>query len=175
MSDERILPFPRGSTYKDGSTLTMTSTTADSILGREFKTTDDDGRDLVLRAVRADAALSNIGNKCVEYTAGYTGTNVAGIAETAGAVCSPVDPKYATTDDIAQYDIIYVVERGYCDILPQSDVSAGDPVSCYSDGTCKRATAGQYIIGIAQESYSDDATPVKVYVNGDLHPADKSA
>lgn len=174
-STEYALPFQRGSTYKDGSTLTLTSSTGEAIVGRVYKTVDSDGKDLWLRAVRADAALTDIGGNCVEYTAGYTGTNVAAISDTAGAVCSPVDDAYASTFDVAQYDIFYVVERGYCDLLPESDVDAGDAVSCYTNGNVKQTTAGQYVVGIAQESYSDATTNVKVFVTGNLTPSDPAS
>ena len=100
---------------------------------------------------------------------------MAGIADTAGAVCSPVDDEYAATFDVDQYDIFYVVERGFCDLLPESDVDAGDAVACYTNGNVKQATAGQYIVGIAQESYSDATTDVKVYVTGGLHPTDPAS
>lgn len=174
-STEYALPFRRGSTYKDGSSLTMSATVGEAIVGRVYKTTDSDGKDLWLRAVRADAALTNIGGNCVEYTTGYTGTNVASIADTAGAVCSPVDDAYASTDDIEQYDIFYVVDKGFVDVFAESDVDAGDAVACYTDGDVKQATAGQYVIGIAQESYAAASTAVKILVTGDLTPSDPSS
>jgi hypothetical protein len=171
---DRGLPFPRGSTYSDHALVTMTSTYAQHLLGKVFSTTDSNGRELKLRCVRADANLTNIGGNCVEYTSGYTGTNVAGISDTAGAVCSAVDDAYDSTFDVSQYDIFYVVASGYCDLLPESDVDAGDPVTCYTNGNIKQATAGQHIVGIAQESYSDETTTVSVLITNDLNPSDPS-
>ena len=172
---ERVLPFRRGSVYSDGSTLTMSATVAESILGRIYKTTDSDGKDLYLRAVRADAALTNIGGHCVEYTAGYTGTNVAGIADTAGAIGSAVDDAYASTFDVAQYDIFYVVEEGYCELFAESDVAAGDPVMLYSNGHVASTTAGSYSLGTAQEAYASTSATVKVYIGSALKPSDAAS
>ena len=172
-STEYSLPFRRGSTYKDGSTLTMSATVGESIVGRVYKTTDDDGKDLWLRAVRADAALTNIGGKCVAYTAGYTGQNVSALATSSGEVCSPVDQAYSITFDVTQYDIFYVVDAGYVDCAPESDVSAGDPVMVHTNSNVITATSGKYIIGIAQETYASASTNLKkVLVNGTLKPSD---
>ncbi len=174
-STQFALPFRRGSTFKDGSTLTLASDTAESILGTVYETRDSNHRALFLRVVRADAALSNIGGNCVEYTSGKLGTNVAGIADTAGAIASPVDDEYSTTFDVDQYDLFYVVDRGFVDVIPESDVAAGDDVAVYTNGNVKQATADQYVIGQAQESYSDATTAVKIYVSGNLHKGDPSS
>ena len=174
-STQFALPFRRGSTYKDGSDLTLASDTAESILGTVYETRDSDHRPLFLRVVRADAALTNIGGKCVEYTSALLGTNASTLCDTAGAIVSPVDDAYASTYDIAIYDLFYVVEKGFVDVLMESDVDAGDPVAAYTNGGVKQATADQYVIGIAQEDYVDATTASRVYVNGNLYHGDPSA
>ena len=173
-STQFALPFRRGSTYKDGSNMTLASDTAESILGTVYETRDSLFRPLLLRVVRADAALTNIGGKCVEYTSALLGTNASEVANTAGAIVSPVDDAYASTFDVDQYDLFYVVEKGFVDVLMQSDVDINDPVAVYTNGGVAEATADQYVIGMAQEDYVDATTASRIYVNGDLYHGDPS-
>jgi len=174
-STEYSLPFRRGSTYKDGSDLTLSSTVGEAIVGRVYKTVDDDGKDLWLRAVRADAALTDVGGKAVSYTSGNLGKNVDALCNSSGEICSIVDDAYATTDDIEQYDIFYVVEEGDVDAAAESDVNAaGVAVMGYATSdSVTTATAGLYIVGVSNEAVS--AGICSIHVTGGLKPSDPAS
>lgn len=174
-STEYALPFRRGSTYKDGSTLTLSSTVGEAIVGRVYKTTDSNGKDLWLRAVRADAALTNVGGKPVSYTSGALGKNVDALTDADGEICSIVDDAYATTFDVEQYDIFYVVEQGDVDAACETDVNAaGINLMCDASGdNIKTATAGYYIVAVSNEAVSDGIANVHVF--GGLKPSDPAS
>jgi hypothetical protein len=177
MYTDATLPFPRGSTYKDNGELALSSNTTcgAGIVGRLFETTDSSGRPLVLRAVRADAALSDIGRNCVSYTAAKVGFNADALCASAGVVASIVDDAYPTTFDVAAYDIFYVVEEGYVLCTAETDVAAGGAVAAYTNGNVKLATAGQYVIGIATENDgTTTASCATIQVSGGLKLSDAS-
>jgi hypothetical protein len=156
MYTDATLPFPRGSTYKDGGNLVLADNTTcgAGIVGRLFETTDSSGRPLVLRAVRADAALTDVGGTVVRYTAAKTGSNIAGTSTGSGEISSIVDDAYPSTYDIAAYDVFYVVEEGYVVALSESSATtAGTKVMANgSGGSVAALTAGLYCIGIATET-----------------------
>lgn len=172
---ETVLPFPRGQTYGDGGALTMASTTGEAIVGRVFRTTDSSNRDLWLRAVRADAALTNVGGKTVSYTSGKIGRNVDALANSDGEVSSIIDSAYATTKDITQYDIFYVVEQGFVDASCETTVNAAG-ISVMADSSsdnCNNATAGSYVIGVSTEAVSSGIA--EIHVLGGLKPSDPAS
>lgn len=168
------LPFPRGQTYGDG-TLTLTSSIGEHLLGRVYKTTDSSGRDLWLRVVRADSALTNVGGKTVSYTSGKVGKNVDALTNAAGEIASIVDDEYATTYDISQYDLFYVVEEGDVDAAADSTVNAaGQAVMAEGSGDdVIVATAGSFVIGVSNEAVADGIS--SIHVGGNLKPSDAAS
>jgi hypothetical protein len=180
MYADATLPFPRGTTYKDDGNLVLSDNTTcgAGVVGRLFETTDSSGRPLVLRAVRADAALTNIGFQTVSYTAGKIGMNVDALCNADGEVASIVDDAYPATYDIAQYDVFYVVEEGFVKVLAESDVSAAG-VKVEADAgnnSVQAATADHYVIGVATEAVSATATGyATIHVLGGLKPGDPAS
>lgn len=177
MWTDATLPFPRGTTYKDDGNLVLADNTTcgAGVVGRLCETTDSSGRPLVLRVVRADAALTNIGRKCVSYTAAKIGFNADALCVSAGVVASIVDDAYPTTFDVAAYDLFYVVEEGYVLALAETDVAAGAVVAAYTNSKVKLATAGQYIIGTATENDgTTTASCATIHVSGGLKLSDVS-
>jgi hypothetical protein len=189
MYTDATLPFPRGSTYKDHGELTLSSNTTcgAGVVGRLFETTDKFGRPLVLRAVRADAALTDIGFQCVSYTAGKIGTNVDALCNADGEVASIVDDAYPDHFDVAAYDIFYVVEEGHVIALAETDVAVGSGVAGYaSTNAVKLLTADKYCIGTADcddgdTTYAVDGVSAgvtsgyaSINVTGNLKVPDKS-
>ena len=168
----KCLPWPRGETMNESGWLTLTSTTLDEVLGLIFETTDDNGRELKLRVVRADAALTDVGRKAVSYTAGKVGRNVDALCDTDGEICSIVDDAYATTKDIAQYDAFYVVEEGDVLAIAESAVNAAGVkvMGKASADDVTVATAGSYIIGFANDAVSSGSA--SIHVCGGLKPSD---
>jgi len=172
---DSVLPFPRGSTYKDLGNVTLASTIGAGILGKCFETVDDSNRPLVLRAVMADAALTNVGGKTVSYAAGKIGSNVDALANSDGEVSSIIDDAYATTFDVDQYDIFYVVEEGYVDASCEATVNAAG-ISVMADAStdnCNNVTAGSYVIGVSTEAVSDGIA--EIHVLGGLKPSDPAS
>lgn len=166
------LPFERGQTYGDNALVTMTSTYAEHLLGKLFKTTDSSGRDLILRCVRADAALTNVGGKCVAYTTAKVGRNVSGYTGVDGELAAIIDDEYSTTFDVAQYDIFYVVEEGDVDAVADATVNAAEQAvmaDASGDGVIV-ATAGKYVIGFSNEASADGVA--SIHVCGGLKPSD---
>ena len=174
-------PFPRGQTLNQDSLLTLDATFMDHLVGQLVLFTDMLGKPLVLRIVRADAALTDVGGKTVSYTAGKIGRNVASLCATTGEVSSVIDHEdddthtagYAVTKDIAQYDLFYVVEEGDVMAACESDVDAGDAVMANSSDTVAQATAGAYVIGVANEDDGDTVTGfASIRVGSNLKPSD---
>jgi len=172
------LPFARGETYSDGGLVTMDATVGEHLLGKVYETTDSSGRLLKLRCVRADAALTNVGGKTVSYTAGKVGRNVDALCDSDGEICSTVDDEYATTKDITQYDIFYVVEEGDVIVSAESGISAAG-VKCMgyaANDNVTAATAGSYVLGYANEALSATTTGyASIHVCGGLKPSDPAS
>lgn len=180
MYADATLPFPRGTTYKDGGQLVLADNTTcgAGIVGRLFETTDSSGRPLVLRAVRADAALTDIRGKTVSYTAGKIGENADALCNADGEVCSIFDDAYSATQDIAQYDVFYVVESGHVLTKAESGVNAaGILVMGYANNVNVTVlTAGSYCIGIADEALSTTVSGyASVNVTGGLKSSDPAS
>ena len=180
MYADATLPFPRGTTYKgDGELVLANNTTCGAgIVGRLFETTDSSGRPLVLRAVRADAALTDVRGKTVSYTAGKIGENVDALCNADGEISSIFDDAYTATQDIAQYDVFYVVEEGHVLAKAESDVNAaGIKVEADAGNDSVQAlTAGLYCIGVSDEAVSTTVTGfASIYVAGGLKPSDPAS
>jgi hypothetical protein len=174
-SSDLGLPFERGNTYSDGGLVTMTSSTAEHLLGKVFQTTDSNGELLKLRCVRADAALTDVGGKTVSYTSGKIGKNVDALCNSTGEVSSVIDDEYATKD-ITQYDIFYVVEEGDVVAKAETDLDADDAIMAHASDTVAQATAGSYVIGVANEADGTTTSGyASIHVCGGLKPSDPAS
>ena len=167
----KVLPFPRGETYGQGG-LTLSATNGAHLDGKIVETIDDSGNVLKLRIVCADAALTDVGGKCVSFTSGSVGKNVNALTDADGEIAAIVDDAYATTDDIEQYDRFYVVEEGDVDAVADATVNAAEiavMADASGDGVIT-ATAGKFVIGVSNEAVSDGIA--SIHVGGNLKPSD---
>ena len=180
MYADATLPFPRGTTYKgDGELVLANNTTCGAgIVGRLFETTDSSGRPLVLRAVRADAALTDVRGKTVSYTAGKIGENVDALCNADGEISSIFDDAYTATQDIAQYDVFYVVEEGHVLAKAEAGVNAaGFKIMGYANNdNVTVLTAALYCIGVSDEGLSATVSGyASIHVSGGLKPSDPAS
>tara|TARA_Y100000310_G_scaffold343824_1_gene453307 strand:- start:1297 stop:1824 length:528 start_codon:yes stop_codon:yes gene_type:complete len=175
MGVDTTLPFPRGSTYADLGALTLAADSGDGIVGQLCHTVDSSNRPLVLRVVQADNALTDVGGRPVSYTSGLIGRNVDALCNADGEVSSIIDDAYATTYDISQYDLFYVVHSGYVNAAAGSDVNAaGIAVSAdASSDDVQTAAAGEFVIGVSAGAVAAGVASIQVFP--DLKLTDLSA
>lgn len=175
------LPFPRGSTYSNG-TLTMTATLADHLEARIFEVPDTEhgtGELVKLRVVRNDtgAAITaardlcqlihptadalEAGRKCYAF-----GTDLSDH----GVVAKPLDDAYTVGQSIVANDLFYVVEKGPCTVRTETVVVSlprGTAVAADANGRINgaRAAAGEYVVGTIDFACWTTSTDVVVHVN----------
>ena len=116
---EKSLPFPRGRTFYDANTdVTLSDTLYSHLEGQIFEVEDTEhgtGEKVLLRVVKNDTgAAITVARKFCEFSVTSSadwGLRVGTFpADTAGAVCKPIDDAYTAGDTIDQYDLFYVVE-----------------------------------------------------------------
>jgi hypothetical protein len=86
-----------------------------------------------------------------------------------------VDDAYATTFDVDQYDLFYVVEEGFVDAAAEAGVNAaGLKVAAYAaNDNVTVAVAADYIIGVSTEAVSSGIA--EIHVLGGLKPSDPAS
>lgn len=176
------LPFPRGDTFYGGggNGLTLTATMAAHLEGTIYEVPDTVhglGGKVQLRIVRNDTGGAiTAANKFCEMAAAAAGDYGRRVdtfpANTAGAVCKPLDDAYAAGLSIPANDLFYVVEAGPCSVLVAGAVTtsaAGTAVATTTAGLVSGAVAaaGEFAVGV------NDALPVAdtnvlVHVNAGL-------
>ena len=171
------LPFRRGSTYKDGSTLTLAATTADNLLGNTYPVVDTvhgTKKIITLRIVRAAEAIT-AARKFYEFGTGALdlGRELSGTPATAGAICKPLDDAYTVGQVIAKYDLCYVVEEGPAYVVTEaSSVSLSQGAAVASDGSGlvngAACAAGEYPAGKIDQASTTPGETVVVWVNAGL-------
>ena len=176
-STEFILPFERGKTYKDGSSLTLAATTADHLLGTVYKVIDtvhSTGKPMYLRIVRAAAAITSA-NAFYAFGTGALdlGRELSGTVAGAGVICKPLDDAYTVGTVIAQYDLCYVVEEGPCNVVTEVSsvsLSQGDAVASDGSGLVNGAAcaAAEYPVGTIDQASTTAGATVVIHVNAGL-------
>lgn len=175
---ERALPFPRGRTMGDDQ-LTLDDDTHKGLEGNVYEVPDTvhgTGKPVKLRVVKNDTGGDiTVARKLCEFdgTDEYDfgrrvtsfGNNISGH----GVVCKPIDDAYTAGATIDQYDLFYVVEEGYCDVVTESgavSLPMGTPVTANSTGTIDgaKAAAGNYVIGTAVQPMWSASTNMTIDV-----------
>jgi hypothetical protein len=176
-----ILPFPRGQEFTDAGEVTLGDTGYDHLEGKEYEVPDtqhNTGQLVTLRIVKNDSGAAIIGdNQLLRFstaTAADWGRRVAGIADSPGMMCVPIDDAYDTNDSIPDDSLFYVVVKGPCNIKTEDTVvglDQYDPVSTDGSGRLDgaAAAAGEYVIGTVDVATVAENTPVLVHVTGCLH------
>ena len=193
MLTEKVLPFPRGTTYsqcgKDGTgaLVTMADATAKELEGRLYQVRDTlhgTGQWITLRCVKndnGDTAFA-LDRKLVYFnsaSAGDYGRRVGGLttANIQGRFCKPMDDAYyygvqdtsatsARFHTCAAMDLFYVVDEGPCRVLHETTtlISAGDPgASSAFDGIAQEAADADYPFGTAMEDGDTAAHTATLY------------
>lgn len=167
------LPFPRGTTFREGDTDETESTVESNFLGAEFQVLDtehDTKRPVTLKLVKNASGSALAANLAVTYRvgasalAGDQGRVIGGycdaIAERAAGV---VDDAYGSAT-IADDDLFYIVRRGPVDVTMgdiASSVTYGDQIVTDNDSdggkVGEAATDAAYAaapLGIADETAS---------------------
>jgi len=182
MTPVLALPFPRGTTFQQGLSLTPTDTSFQDLEGKIFESHDTvhgTGRMIKLRVVKNDTgAVITVARRFVTFstTSAYDyGSRVSGFSG-AGNVCKPIDDKYAVGFEIPDDDLFYVVEEGPCNVLTEASAVAltgtgnvvASDASGYVNGTpCNQAT--EYAAGVIGPAATSTATAVVVNVEAGLH------
>ncbi len=198
MISEKILPFPRGTTYSQcnsGGTqglVTMADATAHELEGRTYQVRDTihkTGLWITLRIVKNDqtTSLQKLSRKLVGFTsssAGDFGRRCGPFAATAGQLAKPIDDAYyygtegtnqsSVQNSCTALDLYYVVDEGPCRVETTSGVAAiaaGDPAAVDTeDGMAREAADSNYPFGIAMEAGDTAAmTATLYYVSSGLH------
>jgi hypothetical protein len=170
-----ILPFPRGQTFLDGA-YTGDDNTASHLEGRIYEAVDtvhNTGQMVKLRVVKNDSAGTlTVARRCIRFaTTSDTdwGRRAAGFCTTAGEPGKPIDDAYTVGKVLADDDLFYVVEEGFCDLKAGTAVptiSAGVAFqvdgSGYLDDTAP--AAGNCIIGRLTEAATASSTTYTVFV-----------
>lgn len=176
-----VLPFRRGSTWKDGQVtdlITLAIGTALNLAGTIVKTVDSSNRPLKLRIVKLSAAVT-VAKKCLSFdesTPGYFGRVSAGIATVSGAVAKPLDDEYVNAATLAAYDLVYVVEEGFCRCQAANDASnlatwdMDDPLAVNASGQLRKALSGEIVVAKSQATAptASAAAGALCYVHGGL-------
>ena len=179
----RELPFPRGTTFSDQGLVTMDDSMRSDLEGKLVQVEDtvhDTGEQITLRIVKNDTGGDiTVAKKCGEFSTTTDKDYGARIGtfpgNTAGAVGKPIDDAYTVGGTIPDLDLFYVVEEGLCDILTEAsaaNIGVGEPVAMDGagciEGVATGAAAGQFVIGMAQESQNEVATAVLIRVQGGI-------
>lgn len=187
MGAPQELPFPRGSTWNQGggNGLTLSATLPPITLeGRVFEVPDTEhnlGGVVKLRVVRNDTGSALVvARKFAEFAsaaAGDYGRKVDTFpADTAGAVCKPVDDAYAVGLSIAANDLFYVVEAGPCNVTTEASsvsLAAGAAVATDASGLVNgaAATEAEFIVGTMDAASEAESTAVLIHVLEGIRPA----
>lgn len=180
----KILPFPRGSTLFAEST--PADDDAKNIIGQCYEVPDvtwGGGQPIILRAVQnASGGALTTAQRCLSFTAGTVdewGTKVDGLAATGGELAKPLDDYYdGKISTIAEHDVLYVVDRGLCDILTTSGtnglVAQATQVQMMAEGMVGLAATDDVSIGTLVEPTANlpgtaTSAPVTVFVHGGLN------
>ena len=161
----RILPFPRGNFFTQGSP-TPSATLGHALEGMLVRVNDEHapGNAKLLRVVRnaSGADITVVPGKLVRFSSGDTdeyGGYVAGYLASSGGVCKPLDDAYASGAVWKANDLAYVVERGRCE-LPAAqgtgtgaEFDPGDEVRGNSSGFADATVSTGYVIGRAVEDF----------------------
>ena len=180
------LPFPRGSTWSDGSGQTLSDTTASDLEGKLYVVPDTvhgTGRHVVLRCVKNDSSGDiTAARKLYSFSVGAldVGGRIDGIAGSAGELCKPLDDAYTVGMTIPDDDLFYVVDEGPCYVTSEAstyNITAQDAVANDTSGLVNgaKAAAGEYPFGVADQSSTDESTSVVIWINAGLIKADLSA
>ncbi len=177
------LPFKRGTSANNESTLTLSDTVPDAgVEGRLYAVPDTvhgTGRFVILRLVKNDTGGDITIDNDDRLFRAFSSTDALAdferrISGTAGdgAVCRPIDDAYPDGYVIAKWDHFYVVEQGPCYMTTGAtavDLSAGDPVVSDSAGAIRAAAAslGNYVVAVIDADTTDEDTQVVIHVGSD--------
>lgn len=176
-SNYTVLPFERGKTFSDGNSNVISATKNLQLLGKTYVVPDTvhgSGRDVTLRVMMwtgsaITASTHTIYN--VDTTAGYFASRITAEGSASTAIAMPMDDAMATGTAIPQYDLVYCVQEGPCDIEHDGDstLTLGAAVTHGASGrvlTDNIPAAGEFRIGILDEDPSAVAgEEVRVMVN----------
>lgn len=186
-----VLPFPRGSTWSDGSGQTLDSTTANDLTGRLFvapDTTHGTGMSVILRCVRTNTAITVGGSVAAPQHRIYSfdgdskdwGTEIDAVTGSLGEVGKPLDDAYAGELVIAQYDLLYVVEEGPTKVASSTNTAANGAHEAVTPEVggglhLEVASGGEYVLGTTDAAISSDDVDSLIYVNGGIGVPDDNS
>jgi len=165
MSYKSVLPFAEKSTYKDGSSLTLTSTIASTLWGRVYDTNDSNNRPRQVRIVHLKSAVT-AAKVVLEFDSdeGDTGRQITAICDTEGAKGKPLTDQIPADTVLAANDLVCVIESGFCECTAGAAFDAGADLMSNATGKLIAATAGKAIIARAEEAATGADEVVGVYV-----------
>lgn len=177
MARDDTLPFPRGKTYFEATSVVSADNQASvaGLLGREFIVHDPDygGMPVTLMVVQYDASVAGTAitgaRKCIDYLTAYFERKMLDLAPSAeGKVSHPLDHQYYGLS-IQDGDLVYAIKKGPCIIDATGDPAEGVNVVAQTDGTVAAAAAGEdHVLGyvLSIDATNDLATVMVGGQNG---------
>lgn len=180
MTPQNALPFPRGTTFQQGLSMSPGDQTFKDMEGKIFFHHDSvhkTGQMIKLRCVKNDtgAAITvKRGFMMFSTTDAYDFGNRVTSYATAGAVCKPLDDAYTVGFSIPDDDLFWLVEEGPCGVLTEASaisLSAGNVVASDASGLVNGtpcAQASEYAAGSIGPAAVTISTEIVVYVTAGL-------
>ena len=166
------LPFARGETMLNGDTAPATDC-YESLVGRIYECEDTNTSEPIqLLVVRNDTGSTLTGaKKFYRFDTGQYafGRNVAGLANTAGMICKPMDPKLNGVS-IVNDDLFYLVYSGPAEATTETTAITGTVHQQIRtdnlgriDGTAP--AAGNFVIGTLDQAVCEINTAARIHVS----------
>lgn len=167
------LPFERGDTACGAGETPGAADIYESLVGRVYETEDADTSEPIQLLVARNISGSAItgAKKFYRFGTGQYdfGRNVLSLADAAGQVCKPMDPKLNGVD-IHDHDLFYLVYGGPAEGLTETtavSLAAHSPITTTCVGTIDGAVpaAGDFIIGRVDQNIARTGIAMRIHVS----------